>query len=164
MPAWVPFPEPWEGLDHFNTSWTMGALIIHMLSQFIHTAASQRSCFPSGWSLCSVSPWPQDWKGLWRGHDTRAVCAYNHNSEMSCGVTDLLSNQEDFWSGFCGPNSQWPSLSWNPLSIEPLTLSRMSQSALQVIQNHRWKSQSAIQTCCLKMWNIFGVFAHGSIT
>lgn len=126
------FPEPWEDLDHLNTSWTMGALIIHMLSRFNQTAASQRPCFPSGWSLCSVSPRPQDWKGLWRGHEqwARARCAYNHISERNSTVTDLLSNQGDFWSGFCGQNSQWPPLSRNPLSVEPLTLSIMSQSAL----------------------------------
>lgn len=116
----------------------MGALIIHMLSRFDRAAASQRSCFPSGRSLCSVSPWPRDSKGLRRGHEARAVCANNHISERNCGVTGLLSNQEDFWSGFSGQNSQCSPLSQNPSSVEPLTLSRMSQSALQVI----WKSQS----------------------
>ncbi len=138
MPAWVPFPLALRGPGPFYTSWTMGALIIHMLSRFDRAAASQRSCFLSERSLCSMSPWPGDWKGLRRGHEARAVCANNHISERSGRVTELLSNQGDFWSGFSGQNSQCAPLSQNPLSVELLTLSRMSQSALQVI----WRSQS----------------------
>lgn len=138
MPAWVPFPLALRGPGPFYTSWTMGALIIHMLSRFDRAAASQRSCFLSERSLCSMSPWPQDWKGLRRGHEARAVCANNHISERSGRVTELLSNQGDSWSGFSGQNSQCAPLSQNPLSVELLTLSRMSRSALQVI----WKSQS----------------------
>lgn len=138
MPAWVPFPRALRGPGPFYTSWTIGALIIHMLSRFDWAAASQRSCFPSGRSLWSVSPWLRDWKGLWRGHEARAVCANNHISERRSRVTALLSNQGDFWSGFSGQNSQCAPLFQNPLSVELLTLSRMSRSVLQVI----WKSQS----------------------
>lgn len=137
MPAWVPFPWALRGPGPFYTSCTMGALIIHMLSHFVRAAASQRSCFPSGRSLCSVSWWPRDWKGLWRGHEARAGCTNNHISERSDRVTELLSNQGDFWSGFSGQNSQCVPLLKNPLSVKPFTLSRTSQSALQVIWSAR---------------------------
>lgn len=96
------------------------------------------------------------------GHEARPMCANNHISERTGRVTDLLSNQGDFWSGFCGQNSQCPLLSQNPQSVKHVTLSRVSQITLgnsagrAGVNEHDPNVLQDLQ----RMQNLFGIFTQ----